>query len=188
MRKNIESALIGRIGVRHPAVAPFGDARQSALMMPTKPHLHLARSGPRVDAGVLDRVPPALEVDMRLGPQRLHDLHLLLRAPPTVVEILVEPGKLDLVPADPDAEPEAAAAQHVETGRLFGDEDGLALRQDQDTGREAEFRRATGEIAEQYKRVMEQPGPGAAWLGRTGFTGAEHVVGRLDKVEADRLG
>ena len=33
---------------------------------------------PRVDAGVLDRVPLALERDMRLGPQRVHDLDLLL--------------------------------------------------------------------------------------------------------------
>ena len=33
---------------------------------------------PRVDAGVLARVPLALERDMRLGPQRVHDLDLLL--------------------------------------------------------------------------------------------------------------
>src|ERR1700730_9302458 len=33
---------------------------------------------PRVDGGVLDRVPLALERDMRLGPQRVHDLDLLL--------------------------------------------------------------------------------------------------------------
>jgi hypothetical protein len=40
---------------------------------------HVERAGHGlVDAGVLDRVPLALERDMRLGPQRVHDLDLLL--------------------------------------------------------------------------------------------------------------
>ena len=128
---------------------------QGALVMPAEPHRHLARGRPRVDAGIVDRVPAALEADMRLGPQRLHDLHLLLRAAAAIVEILVEPDELDLVPADPDAEPEPAAAQHVEAGRLLGDERRLALRQDQHAGREAELRRAAGEIAEQDERVVK---------------------------------
>jgi len=46
------------------------------------------------------------------------------------VKILVEPGELDLVPPDPDAEPEPPARQDVETGRLLGNEHGLPLRQD----------------------------------------------------------
>src|SRR6266436_2970478 len=118
---------------------------------------------------------------MWLGPQCLHDLHLLLGAAAAVVEILVEPGELDLVPADPDAEPEPAAAQHVETGRLFRYEDGLALRQNQNAGRKAELRGAAGKKAEQHKRVVEQPRPGAAGLRRADLAGAEHMVGGLDK-------
>jgi hypothetical protein len=55
------------------------------------------------------------------------------------MKILVEAGEFDLVPADPDAEPKPAARQYVETGRLLGDEHGLALRQDQHAGRKAEF-------------------------------------------------
>jgi hypothetical protein len=47
---------------------------------------------------------------MRLGPQRLHQLHLLLGAAAAIVEVFVEADKLDLVPTDPDAEPEPAAA------------------------------------------------------------------------------
>src|ERR1700730_19428 len=106
LAEDVESALVGRIGVRHPAVAPFGDARQGAFVIPAIPHRHLARGGTRVDAGVLDRMPLALVGDMRLGPQLLHNLHLLLRAAAAIVKILVEPQKLDLVPAQPDAEPE----------------------------------------------------------------------------------
>jgi hypothetical protein len=36
--------------------------------------------------------------------------------------------------ADPDPEPEAPAAQHVQRGGRLGDEHGLALRQDQHLG------------------------------------------------------
>src|SRR4029077_14023516 len=118
-------------------------------------------------------------------PQFLHDLHLLFGAAASDVEILVEPGELDLVPADPDAKPGPAAAQHIETSCLFGDEYGLALWQDQDTGRKAELCRAAGEIAEQHERVVVQPGSGTAGLRRAGLTGAEHVVRRLDKVVTD---
>src|SRR5947208_6521772 len=98
---------------------------------------------------------------MRLGPQRLHHFDLLFRAAAAIVEILVEPDELDLVPADADAEPEPAAAQRIKAGGLLGDERGLALRQDQDAGREAELRRAAGEIAEQHERIVVEAGAGA---------------------------
>jgi hypothetical protein len=125
---------------------------------------------------------------MRRGPQLLHDLHLLLGAAAAIVEILVEPNEFDLVPADADAEPEPAAAQGIEAGGLLGDQRGLALRQDQHAGREAELWRHAGQIAEQDERVVIQAGSGAVGVGATGRVGAEHVVGRLDKVVADRLG
>src|SRR5262249_2348353 len=131
LAKDVECSLVRLIGVRHPAVAPFGDTRQGALVMPAVPYRHLTRGGPRVDPGVVDPVPSAREADMRLGPQLLHDLHLLLGAAAAIVKVLVEPGELDLVPADADAEPEPAAAQRIETDRLLGDEHSLALRQDQ---------------------------------------------------------
>ena len=73
---------------------------------------------------------------MRRGPQRLHDLDLLLGAAAAIVEILVETDELDLVPPDPDPEPEPAAAQYVERGRLLRDQRRLALRQDQYLRRE----------------------------------------------------
>src|ERR1700730_14253351 len=110
--------------------------------MPAVPHRHLARGRPRVDAGVIDRVPPPLEAHMRLGPQLLHDLDLLFGAAAAIVEVLVETGELDLVPADADAEPETAAAQRIEAGHLFRDQNRLALRQDEPTGSKAGVRGA----------------------------------------------
>src|SRR5438067_3237888 len=108
--EHVERALVRRIGVRHPAVAELGDALQGALVMPAEPDRHLAGSRARVDAGIVDRVPFALEGNMRLRPQLLHDLDLLFGAPAAVVEVFVKADELDFVPAHPDAEPETAAA------------------------------------------------------------------------------
>ncbi len=46
------------------------------------------------------------------------------------------------IPADADAQPEAAAAQHVEAGGLFRHQGGLPLRQDQHAGGKAQLGRA----------------------------------------------
>ena len=127
---------------------------------------------------------------MRLRPQRPHDLDLLFRAAAAIVKILVEADELDLVPPDPDAEAEAAARQHVETGRLFGDEHGLALRQDQYLGGEIGDAGAAGEETEQHERVVIQIGRAGARLGPIGPArdiDAQHVIGRGDAVIADRL-
>ena len=126
---------------------------------------------------------------MRLGPQRLHDLDLLLGAAAAIVKILVEADELDLVPADPDPEPEPAAAQHVETGRLLRDQRRLTLRQDQDAGRKPELARAAGEKTEQDKRIVEQIVVGVAVpAGPARRVDAEHMVGGLDKIVPDHLG
>ena len=53
----------------------------------------------RVDANVIK----AMEFAGRLGPQRLHDPHLLFRAAPTIVKTLVQRDELYLVPPDADA-------------------------------------------------------------------------------------
>ncbi len=123
---------------------------------------------------------------MRFGPQRLHHLHLFLGAAAAVVEVFVEPGELNFVPADSDPEPEPAAAQYIEAGRLFGDECGLALRQDQDAGREAEPGRAAGQKAEQHERVVKQIFRGIAVPARAARgINPKHVVGRLEKIVSD---
>ena len=127
---------------------------------------------------------------MRLGPQRLHDLDLLLRAAAAVAEILVEADELDRVPADPDAKTEASAAQHVERGSLLGDEHRLALGEDQHLGRELDVPGTAGEKAEQHKRVMEEIGRCVAItpIGATRDIDAEHVVGCSQILIADLLG
>src|ERR1700730_9879461 len=84
------SRLLSRTGSPSPNPLPFQNpSRPRPRSRPRRARGRPARSGcaagrpraarrRRVDAGVLDRVPLALERDMRLGPQRVHDLDLLL--------------------------------------------------------------------------------------------------------------
>jgi hypothetical protein len=101
-----------------------------------------------IDPGALDRVVLAGEGDVRLGPQRLHNLDLLLRAAAPVAEIFIEADELDRVPADPDPETESSAAQHVKRRGLLGDEYRLTLGEDQHLGRELDVPGTGGEKAE----------------------------------------
>src|SRR4051794_30428191 len=98
-----------RVVERHPAIAPFDDALHRHVGMAAEPDRDPAACWQRIDPGILDRVVPAGEGDVRLSPQRLHDFDLLLRAPTPIAEILIEAGELDRVPADPDAKPEPPA-------------------------------------------------------------------------------
>jgi hypothetical protein len=129
---------------------------------------------------------------MRLGPQRLHDPYLIGRALAAGVEILVEADKFNLVPANADAEPKPAiaAAQHVERGRLLGDQRRLALRQDQHAGGKADRFSAAGEKREQYERVVVRGrgGADAPPLVIAARVGTEHMVGREQIRKAEALG
>jgi hypothetical protein len=158
--------------------------------MPAIPQRDPAPDRQRVDAGVLDPVPFAVEGDVRLRPQRPHDFDLLFRAAAAVVKILVETGELHLVPPDADAETEPAAREDVETGGLLGDEHGLALCQDQDLRREIADARASCEETEQHEGVVIAVGRSGAALrpiGPARNIDAEHVVGGGEAVIADLL-
>ena len=109
-----------------------------------------------------------LKLTVRLRPQRPHDRDLLFRAAAAVVKILVEADKLDLVPSDPDAEPEPPAREDVETRGLFGDEYRLTLGQDQNLRRKIGDGGASGEETKQHERVMIEIGRSGARLGPTG--------------------
>ena len=98
----------------------------------------------------------AVEVDHVLGPQLPQQLDLLCRTLPSVGERLVERDVLDGVPASADAEAQPVARQHGELGGLLGDEDGLALGQDQDRRHELEALRDGGDEAQDRERLVER--------------------------------
>src|ERR1043165_8962465 len=66
--EDVERLLAWGIGIRHPAVADFRGALEGALVMAAEPPRPPAAFRPRVDAGVIDRVPASLVGDVRLGP------------------------------------------------------------------------------------------------------------------------
>src|SRR4051812_22575352 len=97
--------------------------------MAAEPQRNFTAWWPGIDADVREAVPLALKSNVGIGPQRFHHLDLFLGSLAPVVEILVEADELQLVPAHADAEAETAAAEHVETGSLLGDQHRLALRE-----------------------------------------------------------
>src|SRR3954465_14188048 len=127
--------------------------------MTAKPQRDLALGRSGIDAGVRKAVPLALKRHVGIGPQRLHHLNLFLGSLAPVVEILVEADELDLVPAYADAEPEAAAAKHVETGGLLGNQHCLTLRENQHLGGELDVFRASSDEAECDEGIVKQAEP-----------------------------
>src|SRR5262245_24632132 len=144
--------------------------------MTAEPQRNFAAWWPGIDAGVREAVPLALERDIGIGPQRLHHLDLFLGPLAPVVEILIEADELDLVPADADAEPETAATEHVETGRLLGNQHRLTLRENQHLGREFDLFRAGSDEAECDEGVVKQAEPTRTAAGRIRRVAAEHMV------------
>ena len=180
---------VGGVGQHHPSVTPFRDAPERQIVMPPEPDRHAPRRRQRIDAGVVDVMPLPLEGHMRLGPQGLHDLHLLLRPSSPIVKILVQTDELHLVPADPDPQPKPAAAQHVKAGGLLGDQHGLSLGQDEHLRREADSRRATAEKPEQDERIVEEIGRGVsrAPVRPARDIDPQNVIGGREMIVAGRL-
>ena len=118
-----------------------------------------------------------LEGHELVGPQQPHDLDLFIDASPPVGKIHAERLELHMVPADRHAEPEPAAAEHVESRRLLGHQRGLALRQDDDAGDELQPLGDGGEEGEQHERLVKPVGVlvGAPKVVRGGVA-AEHVI------------
>src|SRR5215510_382420 len=114
--EGFQRLVAGRIGQRHEAVAVLGGAPEGGIDMAAEPDRHAAGLRPWVDAAIVEPMELAVELDMRLGPQLMHEAHLLLGALAASVEVHAEPLELDLVPTDADAEAETALAQRVERG------------------------------------------------------------------------
>src|SRR5262249_33277287 len=91
-----------RIVQGHPTIALFDNALHRHVGVAAVPDRDPAACRQWIDPGIRDRVVLAGEGDVRLGPQCLHNLDLLLRAATPVAEIFIEADEPDRVPADPD--------------------------------------------------------------------------------------
>jgi hypothetical protein len=87
----------------------------------------------------------------RSTPQKLH---LALDPLPPVGEVLAQGLVLDGVPSEADTEPEPAAGEKVDFGRLLGDQGRLPLRENDDPGDELQ-RCESGQVAEEHERLVE---------------------------------
>ena len=105
------------------------------------------------------------------------------------MEIHAEPLELDLVPADADAQPEAALAQCIERGRLLGHQRRLALRQDQHAGGELDLLGHAGQEGEEHEGIVIGRRVRAALAGRDlGGIDAQHMVRCHEIVKTHALG
>ena len=91
-------------------------------------------------------------------------------------------GELGLVPADPDAGDDPAAAQRVERRELLGEDDRVALRDDDDARPEPDPRMARADPGERQDRFVD-----AAVLAGVRVRD-EDVIGRPDRRPAEPLG
>ena len=144
VRARTEAAGTSRRPAARPAPAPAPRRRPSNGDRPL--------DGQRVDARPRDwSAPPKSTTARSTAP---HHGDLLLDAAAAIVEVLVEGFVLDMVPADADAEPQAAAAEDVDLGRLLGHERRLPLRQIRMPVR-ARVARAGRQVAEEHERLVE---------------------------------
>ena len=125
-----------------------------------------------------------VEVEVGLGPERTHDVDLLIENSGPVLEVRAEGFVLGPVPSDADRDADATAAQQVDRRDLLRGKRGLTLREDEDAGDKAQLGRDGGEVAEQHEDLVEGVGRGvgrareAAHRARTEAFGcrAEDVV------------
>jgi hypothetical protein len=132
-----------------------------------------------VEAHVIDVMELALEAEERLRPEQLQHLHLLGEARAAAVYVLADRPVLGLLPADADAELEAAATDEVEFRRLLGNDRRLVQRQDQDRRNEVQAARLAGEDAKSRRgrSAGESRGDGLAAVGGR----REQVAGGRDR-------
>ena len=104
----------------------------------------------------VDPVEAAREVHDRLREQLAKQLDLFLLPGTPGCEVLPERLVLDVAPADADSEPQAATREQIDIGGLACDECCLALREDQNPGREADSLGDASQVAEHDERVMER--------------------------------
>src|SRR5450755_475583 len=140
---------------REPAVGEARGTTQGGFRRATRPDGDGTARGERIEASLADSVELALIGDDLLAPEPTQHIYLLIQDATSRVKVHVEPFVLHRIPADAHAEAEFAAAEDIDFRCLLGDEDRLALGQDDN--RRGEFETTDGrEIAEEHERFMKQ--------------------------------
>ena len=140
---------------RDPAVGETGGAADDHLAVSSHPHGNRPLDGQGPDAGVGHAVPLSRVGHQLPGPEKPHDLELLLHPPAAILEVLAEGLELDGVPAHADAEAQPSAREHIHLGRLLGHERRLTLGQDDDARDQLDAPRDPGTEPKEDERLVE---------------------------------
>jgi len=131
----------------------------------------------------------------RLGPQRAHDLDVLVGASTALTERHAQRVELLLEPPDTDSEQDPALAQAVERGDLLGERDRVALRKDDDRGPEPDRRGLRPDPRQPDQRIGDRqvvarrhPATRIVGILRLVPGGYDGVLHRPDRLEPAVLG
>src|SRR5437588_6412307 len=177
------AGCIARRQLWEPTVADASRALQGRLDAPTQPDRNRALHRQRIDPCRLNVMPAAVEGHRVLREEGAQHGNLLLTALATIPEVLVQRLVFDRIPPDANAETEASPAQDVDLRRLLGDQDGLALRQDQDAGDKLQTLREAREVPKQHQRLMEEAAIGV----RAAPVTVMRCVGPDDMIEGQQV-
>ena len=109
----------------------------------------------RHDAHFVEIVEAPFEAHEALRPQPTQHLDLFGLARAARLPLRAERFILDVVPSQTNAEPQASTAQEIGLRRLLGDDPGLALRRDQNAGREPDSLGDRRQKAERHEGLVE---------------------------------
>ena len=173
--------------VGKPAVGDGGDPAQHRLRRQgagaasrAQPDWDWPLHRQRVDTGVGNPVPLSLKVHHLASPQGPQQRNLFLAAPSPVAEVAVQRLIFHMVPAHANAQPQPASAKQVHLCRLLGDQDGGALRQNQDAGGQPDGLGHGGQISHQGKGFVDDAPVGIVGIDHVGVAlrvGSQHMVG-----------
>src|SRR5437867_5195007 len=149
---------VGEPAVGDPCDTPHdGLDDRTLLSVPatTQPDRDRSLYWERTQAGAIDAMPATAQVHDLLRPARAQNGDLLLDAPASIRDALTTCLVLHPIPADADAENDAAAREDVDLCGLFRHQRRLPLRQDDHRGRELQACCYRGEIPVQDERLVE---------------------------------
>ena len=128
----------------------------------------------------------ALEVDRVLAPAGAEHRDRLVHAPAAVPEVVAQGLVLRLLPANAEAQAQAAAGQGVQGRRLLGGQHRVALRQYEDLGAKPDPGGACRHVAEGGERLHDRHLCRiAVLLPALRVMAHDHVVEDVELIEAD---
>ncbi len=169
------------VGVRHRSTPPGGTVA---------PHVDrrgwlLEWTGPRLDPG--ERHELTLEARLVLAPHRAHGVEVLHGFLTAVIECVPQRPEFGFEIPDAHPEEQSALREDIDAGHLLGQNQRVALGEDDDAGAQLDGRGARGD-ERQRNGGIEERGQRPDGRGRNLRVGEHHVLAGPDGLEPGGLG